>query len=121
MFGQLTEYLDMPSSEKDATGLGRWRKMLLKGEGVQTRIVCGYNPCTIKQSDSQTSYQQQRRNFNMHKQDHRTCPRTKFCEDLVHLLKSWQAPGDRIVVCLDANEDIYKKELGKALTEEGGG
>lgn len=34
MFGPLTEYLDMPGSEKDATGLGRWTTMLLKGEGI---------------------------------------------------------------------------------------
>ncbi len=59
MFGQFTEYLDMPGSEKDATGLGRWTMMLLKGDGVQTWIVCGYNFCKNKQTDSHTSYQQQ--------------------------------------------------------------
>jgi hypothetical protein len=46
MFGPLTEYLDMPGSEKDITGLRRWTTMLLKGgTGVQTRIICSYNPC----------------------------------------------------------------------------
>ncbi len=47
MFGQLTKYLDT-SLEKDATGPGRWRTMLLKGEGVQTRIVYRYDeiPCS---------------------------------------------------------------------------
>jgi hypothetical protein len=119
MFGPLTEHLDMPASEKDATGLGRWSTMLLKGEGVQTRIVCGYNPCVNRQADNRTSYQQQRRFLIMHKQDHRTCPRTKFRKDLIQLLKTWQAAGDRIIVCLDANEDIYKKGIRKALTEEG--
>ncbi len=122
MFGQLTEYLDMPSLEKDATGLGRWMTMLLKGEGVQTWIVYGYNPCANKRWDSQTSYQQRQHYFIMHKQDHRTCPCTKIHEDLVPLLKSWQATGDRIVVCLDANKDIYGKAIGKTLTlteEEG--
>ncbi len=44
MFGLLTEYLDMPGSEKDATGLGRWLTMLLKGKGVQAHIIYGYNP-----------------------------------------------------------------------------
>ncbi len=119
MFGLLTEYLDMPGSEKDATGLGRWSIMLLKGEGVQTCITCGYNPCINRQSDNQTSYQQQQRFFIMHKKDHWTCPCTKFCEDLIQLLKTWRAAGDRIIVCLDANEDIYKKAIGKALTKEG--
>jgi hypothetical protein len=28
----------------------------------------------------------------------------------------WCEEGDRLVVCLDANEDIYKKSLGKSLT-----
>ena len=42
MFGPLTEYLDIPSCEKDASGLGRWTSMALKGSaGVQTRIICG--------------------------------------------------------------------------------
>jgi hypothetical protein len=119
MFGPLTEYLDMPASEKDATGLGRWSTMPLKGEGVQTHIVCGYNPCVNRQADNRTSYHQQQRFLIMHKQDHRTCPRTKFHEDLIQLLKTWRAAGDPIIVCLDANEDIYKKGIGKALTVEG--
>jgi hypothetical protein len=58
MFGPLTEYLDMPGSKKDATGLGRWTRMLLKGDGVQTRIVCGYDPCVNRRPDSWTSFQQ---------------------------------------------------------------
>jgi hypothetical protein len=70
MFGPLTEYLDMPASEKDATGLGRWSTMLLKGKGVQTRIVCGYNPCVNRQADNRTSYQQQQRFLIMYMQDH---------------------------------------------------
>ena len=46
LFGPLTEYLDTHASEKDASGLGQWTTMLLKGDtGIQTRIVCGYNPC----------------------------------------------------------------------------
>ncbi len=88
MFGQMTEYLDMPGSKKDATGLGRWTTMLLKRDGVQTRVVCGYNPWVNRGLDSQTSYQQQQCFFIMHQQDHGTCPRTKFCEDLIHLLKT---------------------------------
>ena len=55
----------------------------------------------------------------MHKQDHQICPRVKFREDLIQLLTMWQAAWDRIIVCLDANEDIYKNAIGKALTEEG--
>jgi hypothetical protein len=109
----------MPSSEKDASRLERWTTMLLKEDGVQTCIVCGYNPWVSRRLDGRMSYQQQRRFFIMHKQDHQICPRVKFREDLIQLLTMWQAAGDRIIVCLDANEDIYKNAIGKALTEEG--
>ncbi len=44
MFGGLTDYFDAASSGRDPTGLGRWVVMTVKVE-VQTRIVCGYNPC----------------------------------------------------------------------------
>ncbi len=40
----------------------------------------------------------------------------KFWEDLVHQLQKWRADGDRLIVCLDANEDIYRKSIGKTLT-----
>ncbi len=119
MFGQLTEYLDMPNSGKDASGLGRWSMMVIKGEGVQTRIICGYNPCNSRKTDSSTSYQQHRQYLIMHKKDAVTCPRVKFREDLIHLLKTWREAGDRIIVCLDANKNIYSKAIEKALMEEG--
>jgi hypothetical protein len=120
MFGPLTEYLDMPNLGKDESGLGRWSTMTVKGEGVQTRIVCGYNPCNSRRTDSGTSYQQQRRYLIHHKKDAVTCPRTKFRDDLLRLLTTWREAGDRIIVCLDANKNIYTKAIGKALTEEEG-
>ncbi len=61
MFGPITEYLDMAASEKDRSGLGRWATMLLKGSsGVQTMIICCYNPCKSNRQDNSTSYSQQR-------------------------------------------------------------
>jgi hypothetical protein len=59
MFGQMTEYIDMPGSKQDVTGLGRWTTMLSKGDGFQTWIVYGYKACMNKKTDSSTSYQQQ--------------------------------------------------------------
>jgi hypothetical protein len=117
MFGPLTEYLDMPASEKDRTGLRRWTTMLLKGgTGVQKRIICGYNPCQSNRQDNSTSYSQQRRYQIWQHQDHITCPRAKFREDLGKLLKEWRAAGDRLIVCLDANKNIYTQALWKLLT-----
>jgi hypothetical protein len=33
-------------------------------------------------------------------------------------LQSWQDEGHRLIVCLDANEDIYKKAIMKVLTDK---
>jgi hypothetical protein len=46
--------------------------------------------------------------------------RTRFKLDLVELLKKWREQGDRIIVCMDANEDIYRKSIGRTLTDEEG-
>jgi hypothetical protein len=108
MFGPLTEYLDVPASEKDISGLGQRTTMLLReSAGVQTRIICGCNPCQSNCQGNSMSYAQQRRHQIWHSQDHITCPRVKFREDLGRLLREWRAAGDRLVICLDANENIY--------------
>ena len=93
--------------------------MTLKGDGVRTRIVCGYNPCGSGKLNSGTTYQQHRRFWVTQRKD-LTCPRKRFHDDLVAQLKKWREEGDRLVVCLDANEDIYKKSLGKSLTKSDG-
>jgi hypothetical protein len=101
---------------KDETGLGMWSVMTFKGDRGRTRVICGYNPCYNSNPDSSTSYQKHRRFFVTWKND-LTCPRAKFWDDLVVQLQRWREDGDRLVVCLDANEDIYKKSLGKSLTD----
>ena len=32
-------------------------------------------------------------------------------------LKRWRNDGDRIIVCVDGNKHIYKKRIGKSLTD----
>ena len=32
-------------------------------------------------------------------------------------MKKWREDGDRLIVCLNANEHIYKKSIGKSLTD----
>ena len=65
LFGPITEYLDVPASEKDASGLGQLT-MLVKGDtGVQIRIICGYNPCRSNRQDNNMSYAQQQRASNL--------------------------------------------------------
>ena len=104
----------MAQSGKDETGLGRWVVMTFEGD-VRTRVVCGYNPCGNDKTNSGTVYQQHRRYWITQRRS-LVCPRVKFREDLVKQLQKWRSDGDRLVVCLDANENIYKKSIGKALT-----
>jgi hypothetical protein len=119
LFGHLTEQLDHNESGKDVSGLGRWSVMTLQGDRVRTRVVCSYNPCGSGKPNSGTTYQQQRRYFITREKD-LTCPRKRFHDDLMRQLNKWQQEGDRLIVCMDANEDIYRKLKGKLLTKKDG-
>jgi hypothetical protein len=119
LFGHLTEQLDYDETGKDTFGLGRWIVMTLKGDGVRTRVVCGYNPCGSGKLNSGTMYQQQMRYFATKEKD-LTCPRKRFHDDLMWQLEKWHLEGDRLIVCMDANEDIYRNSLGKSLTRTDG-
>ncbi len=119
LFGHLTEQLDYDETGKDTSGLGRWIVMTLKGGGVRVRVVCGYNPCGSGKLNSGTMYQQQRRYFVTKVKD-LTCPLKRFHDDLMRQLEKWHLEGDRLIVYMDANEDIYWKSLGKSLTRTDG-
>ena len=50
------------------------------------------------------------------KEKDRTCPRTRFKNDLLEQSRKWREQGDRLIVCMDVNEEIYHKSIGKSLT-----
>ena len=35
-------------------------------------------------------------------------------------MKGWREQGDRLIVCMDANENIYKDHIENTLTDENG-
>jgi hypothetical protein len=119
LFGHLTQQLDGNESGKDPSGLGRWTVMTLQGDGVWTRIICGYNPCGNNKLNSGTSYQQQKRYFVTVRKD-LMCPRKKFHDNLIAQLKKWRDEGDRLVVCMDAYENIYRKSIDRSLMDMDG-
>ena len=62
LHGALIDQYDFEASEKDDKGLGCWVHIMLRGEdGVNMRIVCGYNPCKSRKKARMSSYQQHRR------------------------------------------------------------
>ena len=120
VFGPLMEQYDFEASGRDASGLGRWVVLVFRGSnGIVTRVICGYCPCASRKQATRSSYQQARR-YYIQKESDLTCPRTRFCQDLVSQLQKWRNAGDRLIVCLDANADIYKKSLGQTLVDSEG-
>ena len=120
LFGSLIDQYNFEDSGKDGTGLGRWVVMTFQGsENIVTRIVCGYNPCRSPKKAKRSTYQQHRRYFTTVESD-QTCPRKRFREDFIKQLEQWREAGDRLIVCMDANENIYRKQIGKILTNEEG-
>jgi hypothetical protein len=95
----------MLTSGKDKSGLRRWVVMKLHG-AIRTRIVCAYNPCGNNKTNYGTVYQQQQK-YWVEKRHSLACPRVKFWEDLLALLRKWRAEGDKLAVCMDTNEDVY--------------
>jgi hypothetical protein len=86
------------------------------GDGVVTRISCGYSPCSNKKKESGKVYQQHQWHL-INKLNVLTCPRKRFCKDLLQQMKQWQPAGERLVLCLDANENIFRAKLGWQLTD----
>ncbi len=116
VFGDLLEQFDPEDLEQDDLGLGRWAFMKFSGgNGVVTQVICGYSSCSNKKKDSGTVYQQHQWHL-INKLNVLTCPRQRFREDLLQQMKQWRAAGKCLVLCLDANENIYRVELVQQLT-----
>jgi exonuclease III len=119
-FGETESLTNRDNCGEDATGLARWTYFEIKGEEEHsTMVLVGYCPCPSRRPDNGSSYQQQRRYFLVEEKVD-VDPRKRFLSDLKALLESWKEAGKRIVVMLDANEDVYRGEIGKR-TRSGGG
>ena len=117
LYGSLIEQHDFKASGKDPTGLGRWVSIVLKGgDGIKTRLVCGYNPCARSKKAVRSSYQQHRR-YLIKKEKDTTCPRKRFKEGLLSQLTKWRKEEGHLIVCMDVNKDICRKNIGKALVK----
>ena len=115
-FGNLMDQFDSDRLGRDELGLGCWTYMRFAGsDGAVTYVVCGYNPTANNKVESGTTYQKHRR-FYIDKQTDLTCPRKRFANDLIKQLETRREEGARIVLCEDANENMYDKALGKRIT-----
>jgi hypothetical protein len=81
-----------------------------------TQVICEYSPRANKKKDSGTVHQQHRRHL-INKLNDDTCPRLQFREDLLRKMKQWRRKGEQLILCLDANKNIYRGELGQELMD----
>ena len=98
----------------DPTGLGRWCWTTFVGkDNHTTRLVAAYQPVRSSKRQLKSVYRQQRRYFQL--QGDMRCPRAIFKDDLVKQLRQWKNDGERVVLMLDANEDLNGGPLSRAL------
>ena len=81
--------------------------------------MCSYTSCASFKKAIRSSYQQNRR-YLLKKEKDTTCPRPRFKEDLLLQLTKWRQDGERLIVCMDVNKDIYRNSIGKALVKTDG-
>ena len=100
---ELTPYVK--DSGVDPSGLGRWSWYLMEGsEGIKTRVVSAYAPTGSSASRKETYWKQQERYIL--KKGLKTNPKKMFRKDLLRQLHQWRSKGERMVLMMDANEDV---------------
>jgi hypothetical protein len=116
-YGDLIQQFDTEGSGHNNLGLGRWTFMKFVGDDkIVTQVICRYSPCANKKKDLGTVYQQHRQHL-INKLKDNTCPCTWFRKDLICHMKKWRTEGERLILCVDANKNIYRGELGRQLTD----
>jgi hypothetical protein len=89
---------------EDHSKLGRWSWLRLEGkQGHHLRVVSAYRP--VESRGPGTVFSKQERYFQRcSKRDED--PRQAFYTDLGNDIEKWKEEGDRIIIGIDANEDI---------------
>ena len=100
----------------DPSGLGRWAWISFKGRNnFRTRIISAYRPCRSSQQALGSVYSQHKRRFRALQRP--GCPRQLFIDDLKAELTRWRANGERLIVCVDGNENVRKGPLYDMFTD----
>jgi hypothetical protein len=102
----------------DFCRLGQWSSWVLSHTPQhRTRLVVAYCPGKSKPKGPKTVYQQQM--TYIHRQNiPATSPYNLFVKDFTSQLRRWGSSGDRIILCMDANEHILLGPLARLLQED---
>jgi hypothetical protein len=98
----------------DPRKLGRFLSYVLEGRnGHRTRVVTVYAIGRNRSERLASYYQQQVRYIQLH--NLRTTPWQLLEDDLLQQLRVWRASGERIILMMDANENITTGRLCRQL------
>jgi len=115
--GELLEYYKKPAN--DFRKLGRWTSVIIEGSPQhRTRVVSAYCVGKTKPEGHGRVYQQHLRYLQHKGWDQTKTPYQLFCDDLLWQLQVWVGQGDRIILCMDANEHVLYGGLCKRLLDE---
>lgn len=116
--GEVCQYAKVPKGTNDHRNLGRWASMILSLHPDQRmRIVTAYNVGKTKPEGLKTVYQQHLRYIQETGQ--KCGPRRLMKDDLLDQLKTWLRQGDRIMLYMDANENVIDGPLCAGLATLG--
>ena len=103
----------------DSTGLGRWSWIQYSGKGgLRTRVISAYRPCRSTSEIGLTTVWDQHSRF-FRDIGITTNPRERFDSDLRALLQEWIDNNIRIVLCLDANENVLDGPFNTMINSVG--
>ena len=114
--GLLSKYVKKAGKNRgtDHTNLGRWSWYTLEGEsGHRTKIITAYAPVGNERSSTGSNWKHQQRYIQ--KNNLLTTVFEMFCDDLCTLLQDWQSQNDRIILLMDANNNVHNGTLSKRL------
>ena len=103
----------------DDAGLGRWAWVRFRGKNKSFgRIISLYQPhkCDDK-LHPKSVYRQQQRYWLQNKSD--KCPLEHFRDDLCTLLLKWITKNEKVIILMDANENVVTGELHTRLEQIG--
>ena len=83
---------------------------------MRTRIITAYAPVGGKDSGPESYWKQQLRYIQNNSLN--TNPFKMFCDDLCEVLQTWRSKGDRIILMMDANDNVFKGKLSKRLADK---
>ena len=95
-------------SGSDPTGLGRWSWVQFQGkQGHFTRVITAYRPCRPPTMTALTTTWDQQTRY-LRQQSLNSNPRQQVDIDIQNLLRSWIDMHIRIILCIDANDNLLE-------------